>query len=129
MEPCERHGCVKCCKEAEVPLLNEDIDRIRMLGYYDAFFTQEDSGVKTMRRLDGKCIFFQEHCEIYAHRPEFCRFVPLTYDASTHQAIYDENCCYAHEFNKTESEKKALVAYVDKLQKQIEWRVRTGYNY
>ena len=82
MEFCDKYECADCCLEAKVPLLNEDIDKIVMHGYYDAAFVDEDNGIRTLRtREDGACVFhnkFTGLCDVYPSRPERCRLNPYT---------------------------------------------------
>ena len=128
---CEKHDCVKCCLHASVPLLNEDLNRIIYLGYYDVYFVVEEDGVKTMRtKNDGSCIFYNEdegNCKIGANRPEQCKQRPYTIRNDSHEPGIDDECIHHHECELDQTSVKKMASYFDTLKKEIEWRRRTGY--
>ncbi len=128
---CEKNKCSQCCMHAAVPLLNEDVNRIILLGFYDAYFVNEDSGVKLMRTWsDGRCIFFDKDnggCEIYPHRPEQCKQRPYTIRNDSHKPGIDEECIHCKECTMDPAEVKKMARYFKKLKEEIEWRRKTGY--
>jgi len=133
MEICEKHNCVACCLNAEVPLLNEDVNRIMMHGYYDVYFVNEQDGVKTIRKFSqGTCVFYKPKdgsCEIYDFRPEICQLRPYTVKEGTHEPMIDESCEHASECKPDPKLEEQMKDFFDTLLKEIEWRRNTGYLY
>jgi Fe-S-cluster containining protein len=83
---CER--CGECCKPI-TKLTNEDIERIKKIGYKEDHFLAVDPINKktrnTLKLINGKCVFLTEgdgitYCDIYEHRPENCKNYPFFYD-------------------------------------------------
>ena len=130
MDSCAKHNCNTCCSEADVPLLNEDIDRIRQYGYYDAYFVEEEGGVKKMRKLGGKCIFSGEgQCEVYMNRPLRCKLLPLTFNPETGRAEVDTGCRYHAEYKASRTMSRRMEDYIDRLNQEILWRRETGLQF
>ena len=131
MSVCNRNNCVECCLHADVPLLNEDVNRIIMYGYYDAYFVQEVNGVKMMRtEKDGRCIFYNRDsglCDIYASRPERCKLLPYTVDESGCKGMVDHQCPHSHELQEDPKTARRMENFVSKLQKEIKWRRDTHH--
>ncbi|ASJ00170.1 YkgJ family cysteine cluster protein [Thermococcus gorgonarius] len=85
-------NCGKCCRELEIPLRDEDIERIEELGYnawefvdYEKLFYRGDKflgyGLKK-RPFDDSCVFLDpetKRCRIYKHRPLACRLYPFVF--------------------------------------------------
>ena len=131
MNLCELKNCHHCCINASVPLLNEDVDRVAMLGYYDAYFVNEDEGVKLIRTWsDGSCIFYDKDecaCQIYEHRPKQCQLRPYTIRNDSHEPGVDEECIHHQELTIESEFVTEMSKYFDTLKKEIEWRRKTGY--
>lgn len=85
-------NCGKCCYELEIPIRNEDIVRIKELGYnawefvdYNKSFYRGDkflSYAVKKRPFDGSCVFLDSEtmrCKIYKHRPLACRLYPFVF--------------------------------------------------
>jgi Fe-S-cluster containining protein len=85
-------NCGKCCEILEVPLRDEDIERIEELGYsawefvdYEKLFYRGDKflGYALKKRpFDGACVFLDpetKKCRIYPHRPLACRLYPFVF--------------------------------------------------
>ncbi|ASJ02272.1 Fe-S-cluster oxidoreductase [Thermococcus profundus] len=85
-------NCGKCCVNLEIPLRDEDIERIEDLGYgawefvdYEKMFYRGDKflGYALKKRpFDGACIFLDpetKRCRIYDHRPLACRLYPFVF--------------------------------------------------
>ncbi len=82
-------NCAECCFRLEVPLRDEDIERLEELGYstwefvdYEKMFYRGDRflGYALKKRpFDGGCIFLQEDgkCKVYPHRPLACKLYPF----------------------------------------------------
>ncbi len=127
---CEEHQCAECCFEVDVPLLNEDIRKITSMGYYDAYFTENDNEnrVKRLRNICGKCVFYSDGlCEVYPHRPERCKLYPMSYDGDSERVTLDDRCRHTYDFEVTESMKEKMLKYVKTLRDEIHWRKKTGH--
>jgi len=126
---CERNSCLECCLHAEVPLLNEDVNRIIMYGYYDAYFVQEREGVKTIRtEKDGRCIFFNKNtglCDVYQSRPERCKMYPWTVNDVTNEAEVDHGCRFAAQCQDDPAMHRRMEKFLQTLKKEIQWRRET----
>ncbi len=85
-------NCGKCCCELDVPLTDEDIERIEELGYsawefvdYSKAFYRGNRflGYALRKRpFDGCCVFLDpetRRCRIYDHRPKACRLYPFVF--------------------------------------------------
>lgn len=106
--------------------MNEDVNRIIMYGYYDAYFVQERNGVKMIRtERDGSCIFHNKDnglCDIYPSRPERCKLLPYTTNESETAGIIDPGCRYAHDAEDDPQASRRMVKYLNTLHKEIQWR-------
>ena len=131
MEFCDEHNCANCCFDAKVPLLIEDINRIIMYGYYDAYFVEEQSGIKTLRtREDGSCVFYNKQervCDIYTSRPERCKLNPYTICEQTLEPGVDKDCKHCNDCHDEKIMHKRMSEYLITLEKEIRWRRETGY--
>jgi Fe-S-cluster containining protein len=97
------------------------------MGYYDVYFTVDYEGLKRMRKLDGKCIFFQQGvCEIYHRRPKRCQFYPMTYDGDRNCAAVADECRFKGMYEITFSGNKDVVAYIKQLQSEYDQRHSHG---
>ena len=85
-------NCGRCCYELEIPLRDEDVERIEELGYnawefvdYEKMFYRGDRflGYALKKRpFDGGCVFLDpetKRCRIYSHRPLACRLYPFVF--------------------------------------------------
>ncbi|WP_455392984.1 YkgJ family cysteine cluster protein [[Eubacterium] cellulosolvens] len=130
---CDKNHCMDCCFEPKVPLLNEDIGKIVMYGYYDAYFVDEHNGIKTLRtRDDGTCVFFNKQsreCEIYNSRPARCRLNPYCICEDNLEPHIDETCKFHNICNDDPEMHERMSEYLVTLEKEIEWRRRTGHFY
>ena len=90
-------NCGLCCNNLEIPLRDEDIERIEELGYNTWEFVDYEKAFYRGNRflgyalkknpLNDSCIFFDPEtrkCKIYDHRPLACRLYPFIF-------IRDEN--------------------------------------
>lgn len=89
--------CGECCKETEMLLSNEDIERLEKKGYGKAFFARSDkNGYCFLRNLNGYCVFFdpeKQKCTERANRPLGCRIYPILFDED--KGILVDNLCPA----------------------------------
>ena len=113
---CIRYKCIECCLETEMPLLKEDIERIKGLGFdYDYFVVNRDSWLRLKNR-DGRCVFIDgNQCMIYENRPEGCKSYPILYDEDKNCATLDEDCPHRDEFKISESDLRIVTSLVIKL--------------
>jgi len=107
--------CGECCKETEMLLSNEDIDRLERKGYTRDFFVRIDKdGYAILRNQKGICVFFDSEkrvCMERASRPLGCRIYPVMHDED--KGIVIDNICPARntfsEKQKAKRGKKALI--------------------
>ena len=74
---CKR--CGDCCRV--VPhLTDNDISRIKKLGFKEGFFVERIGNINLMRIEKDKCVFLNDgkrtSCKIYNSRPRICRLYP-----------------------------------------------------
>ena len=125
MSFCVQNKCAHCCISEDVPLLAEDINKITAMGYYDVYFVVNYKGMKVMRKLDGKCIFFQDGvCEIEHNRPSRCQFYPMTYDGDNECAAISDECRFKNRYEITKSGNEEMVKYIERLKHEFELRTR-----
>ncbi|MFH0711031.1 MAG: YkgJ family cysteine cluster protein [Candidatus Aenigmatarchaeota archaeon] len=115
--------CVQCCLETEMPLSEEDVERIKSLGFdYDFFVVNADNWLQ-LKNIDGKCAFNDgKQCLIYENRPEGCRLYPITYDEDG--AVLDEDCPHKEEFKISKAEIKMVSSLVRKLKDERKQRMK-----
>jgi len=113
------HKCVLCCLKTEMPLSNEDIERIKGLGFdYDFFVVNVDNWLQ-LKNNDGRCVFNDgKRCLIYNNRPEGCKLYPITYDEDKNCAVLDEDCLHRNNFKISEVELKLVSSLVTKLKNE-----------
>ncbi len=85
-------NCGKCCCELDIPLTDEDVERIEELGYsawefvdYDKAFYRDGEflGYALKKRpFDDCCVFLDpetKRCRIHDSRPLACRLYPFVF--------------------------------------------------
>jgi hypothetical protein len=99
-----------------MPLSNEDIERIKRLGFdYDSFVVNKDGWLQ-LKNNDGRCIFNDsKQCLIYENRPEGCKSYPIIYDEDKNCATLDEDCPHRDEFEISEMNSMIVASLVTKL--------------
>ena len=114
---CRDNRCIKCCLETRMPLSNQDVKRIKTLGYSKKFFVTPKNGWLQLKNKDGKCVFHDgSMCIIYNHRPEGCKFYPVIYEKDNGCAILDNYCPYRENFRISKVKAKKLYNLVLKLE-------------
>jgi Fe-S-cluster containining protein len=106
--------CGECCKETEMLLSNEDIERLERKGYVRDFFVRFDKeGYGILRNQAGNCVFFDPEkrvCRERASRPLGCRIYPVMHDED--KGIVIDDICPARntisEKQKAKRGKKVL---------------------
>ena len=117
--PCLRHGCVACCIETEMPLIEDDLKRIEKLGYKRVEFTLQVEGETRLSNRGKSCFFLKDgKCKIYYDRPEGCKIYPLVYDIDTHKFVYDSVCPHGTDFRVTHEDKERLKRLIKKLDRE-----------
>ena len=106
--------CGSCCKETEMLLSNEDIERLRRRGYdRDIFVRFDEKRYALLCNQNGNCVFFdpaKRTCKERANRPSGCRIYPVMLDED--QGIVIDEICPAKdtisEKQKAKKGKKVL---------------------
>ena len=79
--------CGECCKETEMLLCNEDIERLERRGYKPEYFVRFDrEDYAVLRNQNGVCVFFdseKRNCKEHGNRPLGCRIYPVMLDEDT----------------------------------------------
>ena len=120
---CLENKCIKCCLETSMLLSNQDINKIKKLGYDKNFFVRKKNGWLQLKNINGKCVFHNgKICTIYENRPEGCSLYPIIYDMDAKSAVFDKDCPLKHEFIMTKQLEKKLYALVSKIEKEREKR-------
>jgi len=97
--PCRVHKCIECCIQTEMILTDDDVERLKRLGFEKNFFLIEDDGLLRLKNESGRCVFLKDYgCTIYEYRPEGCRLYPLIYDPYKKQFVMDYLCPFNFEF-------------------------------
>ena len=121
VSPCAAHGCAACCYDTEMPLTEEDAQRLEKLGHERARFSRIDPGdnvlyLQTVPRAEGMtdagrsdadikagkpgrpCYFLKDNrCSVYADRPAGCRIYPFVMTPEG-RLMRDADCPHAREF-------------------------------
>jgi len=97
--PCLERGCHACCLGTEMPLAEEDIERLRALGHApgEVSVPAADGGLLLRNSDDGRCALLgaDGRCVAYEARPEGCTLYPLVLDEVTGDVVVDSVCPHA----------------------------------
>lgn len=116
---CLETKCLQCCIETNMVLTNQDVARIKQLGYAVGFFVKKHKGWLQLRNIQGRCVFHNGiQCTIYPHRPKGCMLYPIVYDKDNRCAIFDSECPQKHCFTLSPSKVRQLSALVSLLEKE-----------
>lgn len=128
MNSCEKHACSLCCYEQDVPLLNEDIDRLRLYGYCEHSFARETGGLKILLQKEGCCVFYgaNNRCEVYGDRPLRCRLLPYTYDFDSGRAVLEEGCRHLWDYRRSKTVALMMEDFIRRLQVERRMRLAAG---
>ncbi|MGA1872091.1 MAG: YkgJ family cysteine cluster protein [Thermoplasmatota archaeon] len=110
---CVEQGCSHCCRDTEMNLTLEDVDRISGSGKED--FYHEDT--MQLRNVEGRCIFLstEGRCSIYDMRPLGCRLYPLIMSLPSMEPLLDEECPHRDLFTVEPEEVMELGKLVETL--------------
>lgn len=125
--PCRRHRCIQCCIDTQMPLTQQDIQRIVEMGYQPSEFIVQGDGEQRLKnkRTRGSCVFLQnKRCQIYENRPTGCRIYPLVFDESTQQAVVDFLCPFSFEFQVIDIDRQNLYALIKQLDYENQQKLR-----
>ncbi len=115
--PCLRHGCTECCKDTEMLLTNDDVERLERLGFHRSYFSREINGWLELKNVDGRCAFNDgRRCLVYEGRPEGCRSYPVVHSGG--RAVIDGDCPHGEEFEIEPGSDERLVALVARLKSE-----------
>jgi Fe-S-cluster containining protein len=96
--PCLEHDCHACCVATTMTLTEEDVLRLKALGYRK-FHRKNAVGDLQIVNVKGSCVFLEGNlCAVHDHRPEGCELYPLILDLDEDQAVRHDFCPYADEF-------------------------------
>jgi Fe-S-cluster containining protein len=122
--PCLKYKCIKCCLETEMLLLEEDVERISMLGFETRYFVVNRDGWLYLRNVSGRCVFNDgEKCLIYENRPLGCRLYPVVYDEDYGVATLDEYCPHRGEFKVSKTDEDKVFFLVKRLKDERRLRM------
>jgi Fe-S-cluster containining protein len=97
--------CGVCCRETEMLLCQEDIERLERKGYGKEFFARFDrAGYAQLRNREGCCVFYdaeKRRCKAYRRRPSGCQIYPVIY-SEKEGIIVDELCPMKNTISKIE---------------------------
>ena len=114
---CIENKCIKCCQQTRMPLSNQDIKRIKKLGFNTKFFVNSRNGWLQLKNKDGRCFFHSGMiCMIYKDRPEGCKLYPIIYDKDGSIAIFDKDCPYKDSFKISKRTTEKLYTLVSRLE-------------
>jgi len=86
-----------------MPLSNNDIKRIKSLGFDTDFFVLEKDGWLQLKNHDGRCVFHDKKiCTIYENKPDGCKIYPVIFDKDLKHAVFDKDCPHSSKFQITE---------------------------
>jgi len=111
--------CIQCCRETNMLLTYEDIEKITRLGYDRMYFVEERNGWLQMKNSQDLCVFHTgETCRIYEDRPLGCTLYPVVYDNDNHCAILDRDCPQKHKFSLGKNKVRKLDTLVSTLRRE-----------
>jgi Fe-S-cluster containining protein len=98
-------------------LSDNDINRIKKLGYTYDFFVEKNKGWLQLKNKEGLCVFHNGiKCSIYKNRPEGCQLYPIIYDKDNNCVILDDECSHRTKFIITSSLRKKLYNLVSRVE-------------
>jgi len=98
-------------------LTEDDMRRIRELGFAESYFASESDGWLELRNRSGRCVFNDgTMCLIYADRPEGCRSYPVVCEKGG--AALDRDCPHREEFPIAGPDGARVAALAHKLKEE-----------
>ena len=116
---CITYKCIQCCLDTNMLLSNQDIERIKRLGFDINFFVTRKDGWIQLKNQNGRCVFHNSTmCSIYKNRPDGCKLYPIIYDKGKKHAVLDKDCPQRNKFHLSKSNTKQLYDLVSKLENE-----------
>jgi len=113
---CTRNKCIKCCIQTSMLLSNDDVEKIKNLGYNVNDFSRAKKGWLKLKNKNGKCVFHDgKICLIYDSKPEGCKLYPLIFSKDYNSAIVDEECPYVDSFKFNANDLKKLDDLINRI--------------
>ena len=119
--------CGVCCRETEMLLSAEDIERLERKGLSKEFFARFDrAGYAKLRNRERHCVFYdveKRRCNVYADRPLGCRLYPVIYDET--KGIVVDSICHAQGTlteGKRERKGKKVLKLLEKIDAEAKQR-------
>jgi uncharacterized protein len=111
-------------------LLEEDVQRIKRLGYLEDFFVTDSEGFKVLANSKfGRCVFHDgAKCTIYENRPKGCRLYPIILDTDSMLPVRDRDCPFRNEFQIKARNSKDLIHVYDDLTNERSERKNTTHS-
>jgi Fe-S-cluster containining protein len=108
-----------------MPLSNEDIEKIKNLGFHKDTFVLEKKGELQLRNQKGDCVFLDQGiCSIYKDRPKGCKLYPLIFDEELKLPSLDNVCPYKTEFKITKHSAHTLLNHLKQLTAERKKRLK-----
>ncbi|MEM0053046.1 MAG: YkgJ family cysteine cluster protein [Nitrososphaeria archaeon] len=120
--------CGNCCKFTQMQLTNDDIRKIKKLGFKEDQFIKIDKyGFAKLKNRNGYCVFYdtvKKECKIYENRPRGCILYPIIYDPIKKDVIIDSFCPSADTITEEElkSKRAMLIGTIKQLYKEARKR-------
>ena len=102
---CLEKKCYVCCKETEMMLTGNDVERLKKLGFKKEEFCAKDGNFLKLRNIKGVCFFLDLEkglCSVYENRPEGCRQYPIVFDLLRRKCVLDKTCPYRYMVSEEE---------------------------
>ena len=112
--------CGRCCKETQMLLLKEDLERLTSLGFRVEDFAVKEGKLYRLRNVDGFCYFYDKKrriCRVYDYRPLGCSLYPIVIDVDSGSLTLDDYCPLA-DTTRMEELKVARI-YVKKILSEL----------
>lgn len=114
---CIKNKCVQCCIDTMMILSNDDIKKIKNLGFKEEYFLLKKEGWLMLKNIDGLCVFHDgSKCTIYINRPIGCKLYPVIFNKDKKCAVLDNDCPYRNCFKISNSLSKKLINVIKKLE-------------
>jgi len=98
-------------------LSNEDIERIKGLGFATKFFITKRGGWLQLKNYSERCVFNNGvGCTIYENRPEGCKLYPIIYDKDKNCVVLDEDCPHRDKFEISKTSIQQVSDLVSRLE-------------
>lgn len=123
---CIDYKCIQCCLETEMFLSNEDIERIRGLGFAPEFFITKRDERLQLKNYNGRCVFHNGiGCSIYENRPEGCKLYPIIYNEDMSPTL-DDDCPHRDKFEISKTAIQQISDLVLKLEYERDQRKQSS---